>query len=58
MIFFFPPDEDCYKIVEAKKNIISTSKNVEHVPSDETIDGYDTNFFFNFRAKIIFEPVL
>nr|XP_034335748.1 uncharacterized protein LOC105348129 [Crassostrea gigas] len=31
--------EDCYKIVEAKKLITSTSKNVKHVPSDEKVDG-------------------
>lgn len=38
-MIFFPPDEDCYKIVEAKQLITSTSKNVEHVPSDKTVDG-------------------
>lgn len=37
--FFSPSDEDCYKIVEAKKLITSTSQNVKHVPSDEKVDG-------------------
>lgn len=31
--------KDCFKLVEAKILITSTSKNVNHVPSDETIDG-------------------
>lgn len=31
--------EDCYKIVEAKILITSTSQNVKHVPSDEKVDG-------------------
>lgn len=35
--------KDCYKLVEAKILITSTSKNVKHVPSDETIDGDEIN---------------
>lgn len=31
--------EDCYKVIEANKLITSTSKNVNHVPSDEKVDG-------------------
>lgn len=31
--------EDCYKVIEANKLITSTSTNVNHVPSDENIDG-------------------
>lgn len=33
--------EGCYKLVEAK-TLTSTSKNVKHLPSDETIDGDET----------------
>lgn len=35
--------EDCYKIVEAKQLLTSTSKNVEHVPSDKTVAGDRTS---------------
>lgn len=38
ILFFFSPDEGCYKLVEAK-TLTSTSKNAKHLPSDETIDG-------------------
>lgn len=37
-LFFFSPDEGCYKLVEAKKLITSPSQNVKHVPADETSD--------------------
>lgn len=37
--------EDCYKLVEAKKVITTTSASVKHVPSDETIDRDETTIY-------------